>query len=171
MRANDNHFVTQWRVSSSIEQVTDVLGDPLDLVDWRPSVYLSVKEVEPKASSCLPTAPAIDPDECAMRRAAAMHVILKLGGWTTASLNWSQCRAVESVAGKRSGAWVFKDTRMPVSTVFENFRSGATSDQIMEWFDVTREEVVAMLEFAARSLDAPTAADTRPLSPIDAHSF
>ena len=35
-------------------------------------------------------------------------------------LDWSQCPAVESIPGKRSGAWVFKDTRMPVSTVFEN---------------------------------------------------
>ena len=32
-----------------------------------------------------------------------------------ASLDWSQCPAVESIPGKRSGAWVFKDTRMPVS--------------------------------------------------------
>jgi uncharacterized protein (DUF433 family) len=34
-----------------------------------------------------------------------------------ANLDWSQCQAVESVPGKRSGAWVFRDTRMPVATV------------------------------------------------------
>jgi uncharacterized protein (DUF433 family) len=62
---------------------------------------------------------------------------------------------VESIPGKRSGAWVFKDTRMPVSTVFENLESGASIEEIMEWFDVTREQVVAVLEFAARSLDPP----------------
>ena len=72
-----------------------------------------------------------------------------------ALINWSQCPAVESVPDRRSGAWVFRDTRMPVSTVFENLESGATIDEIMEWFDVTREQVVAVLEFAARSLDAP----------------
>jgi uncharacterized protein (DUF433 family) len=49
---------------------------------------------------------------------------------------------VESIPGKVSGAWVFKDTRMPVSTVFENLESGATIDEIMEWFDVTREQIV-----------------------------
>jgi hypothetical protein len=43
---------------------------------------------------------------------------------------------------------------MPGSTVFENLKSGATVDEIMEWFDVTREQVTAVLEFAARSLDA-----------------
>jgi hypothetical protein len=29
-----------------------------------------------------------------------------------ASLDWSQCAAVESVPDRRGGAWVFKDTRM-----------------------------------------------------------
>jgi uncharacterized protein (DUF433 family) len=71
-----------------------------------------------------------------------------------AILDWSQCPAVESVPDRRSGAWVFKDTRMPVSTVFENLEAGATIGEIMEWFDVTREQVVTVLEFAARSLDA-----------------
>jgi uncharacterized protein (DUF433 family) len=28
------------------------------------------------------------------------------------ALNWSQCPAVESVPDRRSGAWVFRDTRM-----------------------------------------------------------
>ncbi|HEX4807873.1 MAG TPA: DUF433 domain-containing protein [Bryobacteraceae bacterium] len=88
-----------------------------------------------------------------------------------ATLDWSQCPAVESVPGKVSGAWVFKDTRMPVSTVFENLESGASIEEIMEWFDVTREQVVAVLEFAARSLDAPNPPipEKRPM-PVDAHS-
>jgi len=70
-----------------------------------------------------------------------------------AALDWSQCPAVESVPGKVSGAWVFKDTRMPVSIVFENLEAGATVDEIMEWFHLTREQIVTVLEFAARSLD------------------
>ena len=37
-----------------------------------------------------------------------------------ANLDWSQCPAVESIPGKVSGAWVFRGTRMPVQTVFEN---------------------------------------------------
>ena len=72
-----------------------------------------------------------------------------------AALDWSQCIAVERVPDRSSGAWVFKDTRMPVSTVFENFESEATIDEIMEWFDVSREQVTAVLEFAARSLEPP----------------
>ena len=87
-----------------------------------------------------------------------------------ATLDWSKCLAVESIPGKVSGAWVFKDTRMPVSTVFENLESGASIDEIMEWFDVTREQIVAVLEFAARSLDAPPPVE-RPLASVDAHSL
>jgi uncharacterized protein (DUF433 family) len=86
-------------------------------------------------------------------------------------LDWSQCPAVESIPGKVSGAWVFRGTRMPVKTVFENLESGATIDEIVEWFDVTREEIIAVLEFAARSLDPPASSleSTRPM--IDAHSL
>ena len=59
---------------------------------------------------------------------------------------------------------------MPVSTVFENMESDASIEEIMEWFDVTREQIVAVLEFAARSLDSPASAD-RPVASIDARSF
>jgi uncharacterized protein (DUF433 family) len=74
-----------------------------------------------------------------------------------ALLDWSQCPAVESVPGKVSGAWVFRNTRMPVSIVFDNLEAGATIDEIVEWFDVTPEQVKAVIEFAARSLEAPVA--------------
>ena len=30
-----------------------------------------------------------------------------------ANLDWSQCPAVESVPGKMSGAWVFRNTPLP----------------------------------------------------------
>jgi len=61
---------------------------------------------------------------------------------------------VESIAGKVSGAWVLKGTRMPVSVIFENLKAGANIDEIMEWFEgLDREQVEAVIEFAARSLD------------------
>jgi uncharacterized protein (DUF433 family) len=60
-------------------------------------------------------------------------------------------------SGQVSGAWVFKGTRTPVAVVFENLEDGMTIDQVMEQFPVTREQVKAVLEFAARSLDAPAA--------------
>ena len=72
-----------------------------------------------------------------------------------ASLDWSQCPAVESIPGKVSGAWVFTGTRTPVAIVFENLEDGMTIDDVIEQFPVTREQVRAVLEFAARSLDTP----------------
>jgi uncharacterized protein (DUF433 family) len=71
-----------------------------------------------------------------------------------AILDWSQCADVESVPGKVSGAWVLKGTRMPVSAIFENIAAGANIDDLMEWFDgLDREQVKAVIEFAAQSLD------------------
>jgi len=67
-----------------------------------------------------------------------------------AILDWSKCPAVESVPGKRSGAWVFRDKRTPVSVVFDNLEVGASISEIMEWFHLTHEQVVAVIEFAAR---------------------
>ena len=72
-----------------------------------------------------------------------------------AALDWSQCPAVESVPGRMSGAWVFKDTRLPVATIFENLEAGSPIEEIMEQFRVSREQINAVLEFAARSLQAP----------------
>jgi uncharacterized protein (DUF433 family) len=80
-----------------------------------------------------------------------------------AALDWSQCPAVESIPGKVSGAWVLKGTRMPVSVIFENVKAGANLDEIMEWFEgLDREQVEAVIEFAARSLEVtPSSPVTR----------
>src|ERR1017187_1377438 len=56
---------------------------------------------------------------------------------TTAALDWSQCPAVESTPGKRSGAWVFRGTRTPVSMVFENLQDMSV-DELAQKFGVTR---------------------------------
>jgi uncharacterized protein (DUF433 family) len=88
-----------------------------------------------------------------------------------AALDWSQCPAVESVPGRLSGAWVFRDTRMPVSAVFENLEAGATVDEIIEQFDVTREQISSVLEFAARSLAPVQVPVSAADSSADAHSI
>ena len=48
MSANDYHFITQWRVEGTAEEVYRILEDPVDLMRWWPSVYLDVREVEPE---------------------------------------------------------------------------------------------------------------------------
>jgi uncharacterized protein (DUF433 family) len=77
-----------------------------------------------------------------------------------ATLDWSQCSALESVPGKRSGAWVFKGTRTPVSTVFENLQD-MTVEELVEEYGVTREQVQAVMDFVAQSAEASTAPASR----------
>lgn len=69
-------------------------------------------------------------------------------------IDGSQCPAVESIPGKRSGAWVFKGTRTPVATIFENLQDMSV-EELIEEFGVTREQVAAVLKFAAHSTEAP----------------
>jgi len=77
-----------------------------------------------------------------------------------ASLDWSQCPAVESISGKVSGAWVFKGSRLPISVVFENLEYGSSIEEIMENYRVTREQIQVVLEFAARSAAPPVPVGT-----------
>jgi len=70
-----------------------------------------------------------------------------------AMLDWSQCSAVESVPDKVGGAWVFRGTRLPVATIIENLED-LSVEEVIEQFDVTRDQVTAVLEFVAQSLRA-----------------
>ena len=70
-------------------------------------------------------------------------------------IDWSSCPAVERVPGKMSGAWLFKGSRVPVSALFENLKTGATVEQFLEWFEgVDRKQVEAVLDHAEASLVA-----------------
>jgi uncharacterized protein (DUF433 family) len=84
-----------------------------------------------------------------------------------AALDWSQCPAVESIPDKVNGAWVFKDTRLPVATVFENLED-LSIEEVMEQYDVTREQIEAVLEFVAQSLKGPIVQKSL-ISAPDAH--
>lgn len=59
---------------------------------------------------------------------------------------------------------MFKGTRLRVATVIENLED-LSVEEVMEQFDVNRDQIVAVLEFVARSLEIPT----RPTLPADAH--
>jgi uncharacterized protein (DUF433 family) len=81
-----------------------------------------------------------------------------------ATLDWSQCPAVERDPRKVSGAWVFRNTRLPVATVIENLED-LSIEEVMEQFDVTREQIKAVLDFVAQSLkaSAPSRPDAHPI--------
>lgn len=67
-----------------------------------------------------------------------------------ATLDWSQCPAVESIPGKVSGAWVFRGTRVPVSAIFENLKD-SPMEEVLENFHVTRDQIQTVLDFVAAS--------------------
>lgn len=70
--SNAYHFVTHWRVPTTIEEVFDILTDAEDLVRWWPSVYLQVRVVDPG-------------DAEGIGRVAELHT----KGWLPYTLNWS----------------------------------------------------------------------------------
>lgn len=68
---------------------------------------------------------------------------------------------MESVQGKVSGAWTFRNSRTPVQVVFENLEDGMTVEEIIEQYPVSRDEINAVLEFAARSPDTTPSIEAR----------
>jgi uncharacterized protein (DUF433 family) len=70
-----------------------------------------------------------------------------------ATLDWSQCPAIESIPGKVSGAWVLRGTRTPVKVLFENLEAGMSIEEVIEQFPVTREQMDSLMAFVARSLE------------------
>jgi uncharacterized protein (DUF433 family) len=68
-------------------------------------------------------------------------------------IDWSDCPALEKDKGKLGGAWVFKNTRVPLDSLLENLEGGATVDEFVEWFPgVERAQVEAVLEYARQAL-------------------
>lgn len=68
---NQYHFVTQWRVEGTCGEVADILGEPLDLPRWWPSVYLAAAETRP-----------------ADARGLGQRVRLHTKGWLPYTLRW-----------------------------------------------------------------------------------
>ncbi len=70
-------------------------------------------------------------------------------------IDWSLCAAVEQHSSRVSGTWVFRGTRVPVSSLFENLEDGAVIDEFVEWFPgVSKDQVKVVLEHVARSAAA-----------------
>jgi uncharacterized protein (DUF433 family) len=72
---------------------------------------------------------------------------------SSAQISWDTCPEVERQPSKVSGAWVFRGTRVPVASLFENLRDGASIDDFVQWFPgVTRRQVEAVLNHELASL-------------------
>ncbi len=47
MQSNDYHFISRWRVQSTLEEISEILSNAPDLPRWWPAVYLDVQELKP----------------------------------------------------------------------------------------------------------------------------
>ena len=65
-----------------------------------------------------------------------------------APLDWSHCSVVERIPDKPNTAWVLKGTRLTVQTIFENLAFGGSVSAIAEMFELTEQEVGAVVQFA-----------------------
>ena len=67
-------------------------------------------------------------------------------------LDWSDCSAVERDLERVSGAWLFRETRVPVAALFQNLEDGVSLGQFVELFPgVTAEQARQVLQHAAAS--------------------
>lgn len=68
-------------------------------------------------------------------------------------MKWQTCPKVSRNHQVVSGDYVFKGTRVPVRTLFENIEDGATVDDFLDWFPgVNRSQVEAVFEHDVASL-------------------
>jgi hypothetical protein len=81
------------------------------------------------------------------------------GDWASkaAQLDWSKCQAAESVQTKRGNIWVASGTLVPLVDVFEAVAGGNPLPEIAEVYDLTVQQLMTLLQFAAAGA-APAAA-------------
>jgi uncharacterized protein (DUF433 family) len=73
--------------------------------------------------------------------------------------NWPDNLPVWSDPDRLGGQVCFRGTRVPVDALFTNLESGMGLDEFLEEFEgVSREQAVAVLEYARRSITQPSAA-------------
>ena len=65
---------------------------------------------------------------------------------------WDNCAAVERIAGKVSGAWIFTESRLPLWAMYSEMASGTTVDQFIDWYFGDKAKVIAVLEHEAKAL-------------------
>lgn len=44
---NSYHFISRWRIKGRVEEVFEIIGQPLEYPRWWPSVYLNVRPISP----------------------------------------------------------------------------------------------------------------------------
>lgn len=127
MSSHSYRFVSRWRVEGLCGEVADVIGDPVGLPRWWPSVYLDVEELGP-------------PDV----RGVGRRVKLLTKGWLPYTLRWESVvvesrypngftlRATGDFEGR--GIWTFR-------------QDGASVDITYDWEIEAQKPLLRQLSF------------------------
>ena len=65
---------------------------------------------------------------------------------------WRTCQLVEQVSDILAGVWVFNRSRFTLYTIHYNLASGATVNDLGEWYCIEKEKVIAVLKYEAQAL-------------------
>jgi hypothetical protein len=81
------------------------------------------------------------------------------GDWVgrAAQLDWSKCPAAECVQTKKGNVWVASGTLVPLVHIFDAVAGDNPLPEIAEVYDLTLQQLMALLQFAA-GVAAPAAA-------------
>jgi hypothetical protein len=140
-------FLSRWRVEGTCGEVADILGDPLALARWWPSVYLAVDELRPPDARGLGSSTGSEPTRAQSRvgRRARLHT----KGYLPYTLTW-ELEVVETrypygftivAAGDFDGCgvWTFR-------------QAGSFVDVEYDWRLNAEKPLLRHLSFALRPL-------------------
>jgi hypothetical protein len=130
--SSDYRFVSRWRVEATRGEVADILGDPLALARWWPSVYLSVTEITPPAANGL-----------------GRRVALVTKGWLPYTLRW-EFEVVES--SYPSGFTIVASGDFDGRGVWTFVQHGAQVDVTYDWRPRAEKPLVRNLSLLLRPL-------------------
>jgi uncharacterized protein YndB with AHSA1/START domain len=128
--SHDYRFDTRWRVRASPEEVADIIGDPLALPRWWPSVYLSATESAPG-------------DADGVGRVLELHT----RGWLPYTLRWS-FRVVEADRPRRFAIQARGDFEGTGTWTFTP--DGDSTDVEFLWMIRARKSLLRWLSFLLR---------------------
>jgi len=134
MPANEYVFVTRWRVEGTCGEVADILGDPMALPRWWPSVYLSVTEFAP-------------PDAHGVGR----RVRLLTKGWLPYTLSWD---FVVTESNYPYGFSIAASGDFDGSGVWTFAQDGACVDIVYDWRIRAEKPLLRALSFVLKPLFA-----------------
>jgi uncharacterized protein (DUF433 family) len=101
--------------------------------------------------------------EGALSPASGGGQIPKVGAATRAALlkatqlDWSKCPVAQRVPGKAGDVWVVRGTDAPLADVLQSVADGHPFLEIAEVFEITLQQLIAIVQFAAESA-APASA-------------